>query len=473
VCYALEEANHRWFFMFLKKLILCFLCFLEQKGKSDEELKKYNGQWKRVRMFVVGDGGAGKTSVIRWLKGEAFREKHEPTDSAEIETIDLKDWKPAHYNPYAASFLAISTFYQLLPNINESPSENQANESRDGPGDNVAEQKDITLHVWDCGGQSIYYNTHHFFFTANAIYLVVIDLSRNNFETEGMEGLEFWIRSIRCYASDATIRIVATHTDEVTEVVKRSRLHIMQQSLASVRVFNRSKREDVFEVSCKNSGEDLRDRLRSQLMELATQQQIQCPHRWAVFFGKHYEKLKSVGSQLSTVYLSQLKELAVADKLEDIMEALQFCHKQGILLHFNDQKLDHIVFLEPKRLVEAFRTIITANVLPQEYYDLHSSAEEIPYNPLSDDEVIRLRETGRLKKDTIERVWQEQKYTKETQEYVRELMVKFGLAVEDPTNKGDLIIPCLVTRLFKVPGNEKTKRWEYRMTSMTPPLGMS
>jgi len=70
-------------------------------------------------------------------------------------------------------------------------------------------------------------------------------------------------------------------------------------------------------------------------------------------------------------------------------------------------------------------------------------------------------------------VWNEQKYTKETQEYLRVLMVKFGLAIEDPTNEGDLIIPCLATRMLEIKNGEELKRWEYTMTSMTPPLGMS
>jgi len=70
-------------------------------------------------------------------------------------------------------------------------------------------------------------------------------------------------------------------------------------------------------------------------------------------------------------------------------------------------------------------------------------------------------------------VWNEQEYTAETQAYVRELMVKFGLAVEDPTTVGDLIIPCLARKVFYIKNVTEMKRWEYTMTSMTPPLGLS
>jgi len=56
------------------------------------------GQWKRIRVFVVGDGAAGKSSVVRWLKGDRFVETHNRTDGAAIETIDLKDWRVMEYD---------------------------------------------------------------------------------------------------------------------------------------------------------------------------------------------------------------------------------------------------------------------------------------------------------------------------------------------------------------------------------------
>jgi len=58
----------------------------------------------------------------------------------------------------------------------------------------------ITFHIWDCGGQEVYYNTHHFFFTTKAIYVLVVDLSSDDFEAEVIERVEFWIRTIRSYA---------------------------------------------------------------------------------------------------------------------------------------------------------------------------------------------------------------------------------------------------------------------------------
>jgi len=202
------------------------------------------GQWKRIRVFVVGDGAAGKSSVVRWLKGDRFVETHNRTDGAAIETIDLKDWRVMEYDHTSvfdlnrlkrqaaaqANFNSVDSVNSDISDISQEntllvqtitqekrtsvPSTN-SNVTKNGASEEVVthfiEQRlkrrlpettsdGMTLHLWDCGGQEVYYNTHHFFFTSTAIYLLVVDLSKDDFETKGVERIEFWIRTIRSYA---------------------------------------------------------------------------------------------------------------------------------------------------------------------------------------------------------------------------------------------------------------------------------
>jgi len=119
---------------------------------------------------------------------------------------------------------------------------------------------------------------------------------------------------------------------------------------------------------------------------------------------------------------------------DDMMNALEFFHKQGLALYFNEHTLKDIIFLNPKQLVEAFRTIITIN-------------NKSPY-PFYPNEIKVLQTRGRLSRETMKRIWDDHKYSEQTQNYLRLLMVKFGLAVEDSESTANLIIPCLVSKRF-------------------------
>jgi len=247
------------------------------------------GYWRRVRMFLVGDSGAGKSSFLRWLQGGDPLLGRQP-DASPIESIDLRDWKPASFSS------DLSVYYQDVYSPH-STSQLDKNEN--------AIQRDITLNVWNCGGQPIYYNTQRFFYTSGAIYLVVVDLSRNDFKNKGTERLQFWIRSIRSHAPNASIRIIATHTDwKIEDQEKKWRFQIVLRSLDKMG----ERRDNIFEVSCNKSGDDVRNHLRSHLMELARQNQVLCPFRWVSFFGNFCSGKQSDNTQLSTVPLSQLKE---------------------------------------------------------------------------------------------------------------------------------------------------------------------
>jgi len=316
-------------------------------------------------------------------------------------------------------------------------------------------EESITLNVWDFGGKAV--QTHHIFFASNAIYLVVVDLSREDFDTDGMEGLEYWIRSIRSYASNASIRIIATHTDLVSDNALRSKLNTVYLRLVKME-FDRLKTEDVFKVSSIESADDVRDRIRSHLLELArTKHQVLCPTSWVLLLDKiSSEKLNE--GQLSTLNFSQVKEFAntTASMLgdDDIIKALEFFHNQGLLLHFNEAKLKNIIIQKPVEFINAFHRIVTI----VRFFDYQLSAPE----------AVQLRERGRLDNNTIRRVWIQENYSSETQEFLRALLVKFGIALEEDEG---LIIPSLIERAQGVEKDGKeTKRWTYIMKSVTPPL---
>jgi small GTP-binding protein len=121
-------------------------------------------QWVS-KLLVVGEGGVGKTSLLRALLGEAFNSQESTTHGIEIRTLGMP-------HPTKA---------------------------------------DVTmqLNTWDFGGQEIYHATHQFFLTNRSLFLVGWN-ARHGFE-QGK--LYYWLDTIQALAPESPILLVATHID--------------------------------------------------------------------------------------------------------------------------------------------------------------------------------------------------------------------------------------------------------------------
>ncbi|MEH1861396.1 MAG: leucine-rich repeat domain-containing protein [Nostoc sp.] len=92
-----------------------------------ERLEGSQRQWVS-KLLVVGEGGVGKTSLLRALRGEDFDTQESTTHGIEIKSLEL-----THLT-----------------------------------------QADVTmqLNTWDFGGQEIYHATHQFFLTNRSLFLL-------------------------------------------------------------------------------------------------------------------------------------------------------------------------------------------------------------------------------------------------------------------------------------------------------------
>uniref|UniRef100_A0A1I8J1V0 non-specific serine/threonine protein kinase n=2 Tax=Macrostomum lignano TaxID=282301 RepID=A0A1I8J1V0_9PLAT len=124
----------------------------------------------RTKLMFVGLGGAGKTSLMRALMSPDFKAPQIRLEAI-TDGIDISTWT-----------------------INRSG-------------------QSVTFSVWDFAGQTLYYNTHQFFLTARAVYLLVWNM-RLGFEHAG---LDFWMNSISCHAPGVPIFVVGTHCDKVAK----------------------------------------------------------------------------------------------------------------------------------------------------------------------------------------------------------------------------------------------------------------
>jgi internalin A len=113
-----------------------------------------------VKVLLVGDGGAGKTSLVKRLLELGF-------DQNEPQTHGIK------INPW---------------NIN-------------------INNMDIKVHLWDFGGQEIMHATHQFFLSKRSLYILVLDGRKD-------EKTEYWLKHIESFGSDSPVLVVINKIDE-------------------------------------------------------------------------------------------------------------------------------------------------------------------------------------------------------------------------------------------------------------------
>src|SRR6266566_2814452 len=117
------------------------------------------------KLLLVGEGGTGKSSLLRALRNDTFDSNLSTTHGIEVDRLQLSS--PHH---------------------------------------------EIILNTWDFGGQQIYHATHQFFLTKRSLYMVVW-----NARLGVQQGrLDYWLETIKAHAPDAPMLLVATHIDERT-----------------------------------------------------------------------------------------------------------------------------------------------------------------------------------------------------------------------------------------------------------------
>jgi small GTP-binding protein len=128
-------------------------------------LKESDWQWIS-KLILVGEGGVGKTALLRSLRGEPFNDHSSTTHGIAVASLNL-----------------------LHP---------------------TKEGVTMDLKTWDFGGQEIYHATHQFFLTNRSLFLVVWN-ARHGYD-QGK--LPYWLNTIKTRAPDSPVLLIATHIDE-------------------------------------------------------------------------------------------------------------------------------------------------------------------------------------------------------------------------------------------------------------------
>ncbi|WZO96067.1 COR domain-containing protein [Isosphaeraceae bacterium EP7] len=135
-----------------------------------------------VKLFLLGNGGAGKTQLRRRLCGKAFDPSIESTHGVEIERFPLS----------------------------------------------VDDTRSVHLGIWDFGGQDVYHGTHALFLQKHALYVILWhpEMETGAVVHDGLamrnRPLAYWLDFVRSVAGvDAPVIIVQSHFDDPTAELGR------------------------------------------------------------------------------------------------------------------------------------------------------------------------------------------------------------------------------------------------------------
>ena len=112
-----------------------------------------------VKVLLVGDGAAGKTSLVKQLFGQQF-DQHEDTTHG----ISIRGW------PVEAG------------------------------------GQPVKVNIWDFGGQEIMHATHQFFLSKRSLYVLVLDGRKD-------ERAEYWLQHIESFGEDSPVLVVLNKQD--------------------------------------------------------------------------------------------------------------------------------------------------------------------------------------------------------------------------------------------------------------------
>jgi small GTP-binding protein len=170
------------------------------KSITLEETKTVN----EFKVLFLGEGGAGKTSLMNVLLGKTFSPTEQRTDGINLDSYIFQE-----------------------------------------------HDKQITANLWDFGGQEIMHSTHQFFLTKRSMYILVLDGRRH-------EKPEYWLQMIEAFGDDSPIIVVLNKMDENPSFeVNRENLQRKYKGISSfhrVSCYNGEGVADVKNAIIKNIG---------------------------------------------------------------------------------------------------------------------------------------------------------------------------------------------------------------------------
>lgn len=250
----------------------------------DEQKHQDTRLLNEVKLLIVGEGGTGKTTLVRRLFSPDLPM---PTESDSTRGISITQFK-----------------------------------SPDPKGNS------LRINAWDFGGQEIYHATHQFFLTKRALY-VLVDDTRKDDNTNETSSFHYWLEIIELLGGDSPVLIFQ---NEKSGRVKG----IDHQGL-------RSRFRNVFERLY--SGDLIKplaaEEFRLAIIDVATK----LPHvgdLWPMRWFDIRQELERIAGTKPTISVLDYVEIYsrfLSKNLKKALSLSSYLHDLGVVLHFQDDPL--------------------------------------------------------------------------------------------------------------------------------------
>jgi len=269
----------------------------------------------RAKLIVVGNGRVGKTSMLRKIKGENLNPAEPFTHGVQLGALAKKD------------LVDVKT-------------------------------PELELNVWDFGGQEIFYATHQFFLSDEAVYILAWtneenvkphrerDKDKLPFD-EVWRSNDYWLENIRLHGKESPIIMVQTNIDNTEN--KMSIEPSVEQEPFSAHCINFSALKDFGLSELKDV---LANKLNNDIPMLGKP------------FPKSYEDVYQEVIQLKekNQTISLRKFYSICDK-KGISEGgekslLEYLNKVGVVIYFDRPLLRDTVYIDPDWLTNEVYKLI-------------------------------------------------------------------------------------------------------------------
>ncbi|MCF4966466.1 leucine-rich repeat domain-containing protein [Nostoc sp. CMAA1605] len=239
-----------------------------------------------VKFLIVGEGGAGKTSLAKKIQDENYQLQ---PDEESTEGIEVIRW---HFTQ---------------PN-----------------------GKDFRVNIWDFGGQVIYHQTHQFFLSKRSLYALVADDRRENTD------FYWWLNVVELLSDNSPVLIIKNEKQdcqcEVNERQLRGEFTNLKEVLATNLATNRGLAaiKDAIQLYI------------SRLPHVGTP----LPKLWVRVRAALENYSRNYITQEEYCHLCRVNNLT--DR-KDMLRLSSYLHDLGVFLHFQDDAtLKHYVILKPE-----------------------------------------------------------------------------------------------------------------------------
>lgn len=267
-----------------------------------------------ARLIMVGEPGAGKTSLTEKLLDENHLVK--PDDPHKKSTVGI--------------------------NVKE----NWRFDDCQRPGEH------FSAHIWDFGGQEIQYMTHQFFLTPDAMYVLVADDRKQH------TLFPYWFEVIRLLGKDE----VHGHSPVLVVLNERNNKSITNFDLNDYRLRYPDMNIQVCEVDLCDSNLSRFSRLRQQIQESLCglpHAGRPLPAKWPLIRAD-LTALKEQGR--NHISMREFRELCAAHKVvrdEDLALISLYLHRLGAILHFyQDRGLRDFIVISPAWALKAIYAVL-------------------------------------------------------------------------------------------------------------------